>query len=106
MTLWDILMLLEGEGYLPLEIEKHHGNHLSIDCRPESVNKIEIRFMCEEETWICLSTYSPILIPWYDCTVTAIDPVDDNTIGIWLDQENYLMQKYRQYIDYREANND
>ena len=102
MTLWDLLMLLEGDGYLPLTIEKLSMGRLSINCIPESVNKIEIRFMCEEETWVTVSTFSPILVPWYDCKVDALDPVDENTIGVWLDQEEYLMKGYRQYIDYKD----
>ena len=102
MTLWSLLMSLEGLDYLPLTIEKLPGDHLSIDCRPESVNKIEIRFMCEEETWICVSTYSPILIPWYDCKVNALDPVDEDTIGVWLDAEHYLLERYRRFIDFEE----
>ena len=92
MTLFDVLLQIEGYNYLPLTID--HNNHgYSIDCRPQSSYKIAICFMCEEETWITVSTYSAILIPWYDCEVNGIIPIDEDTIGVWLKTEEFLMER-------------
>ena len=109
MILFDILMYIEGYAYLPLTIDHaidHEINRYSIDCRPQSIFNVQIRFMCEEETWITVSTYSPILIPWYDCLVSSIEPVSDNTIGIWLKTERYLMSKYPDYVKIKEQDDN
>ena len=102
MTLFEVLHNLEGDGYLPLKVRGFNDtDRKMIDCRPESTTMVEIRFMCEEETWITVSTFSPILVPWYNCTVNGIDPVNDHTIAIWLAFEPFLLDNYSQHIDMR-----
>ena len=83
MTLFDILQQMEGPDYLPLSVTNFLNDSVRkiIDCRPQSCNKIELRFMLEDETWITVSTYSPVLVPWYNCTVSGIDPVDNDTLA-------------------------
>lgn len=101
MILLQLLNLMDSTGEFEPTIESFHG-FPSIDCRPQSDEQITIAFMCEEETWIHVSIYSPILVPWYGCRVKAIDPEDDYSIRVWLDTESFLMDKYPGWITIKE----
>lgn len=107
MTLGELLIMIEGEEYLPLTAELN-DNRVSIDCIPSSPFRLMICFMCEEETWIEISTYSPILIPWYDCEVHCIEPYDKNVIQVWLDSDAFLYKLYKRflYIKHSESNKE
>lgn len=102
MKLIDLLLLMEGEDYLPLTMTKtEHGLYLySI---PQSSFKVAICFMCEEETWVTCSIYSAILIPWYDCEVLAIHPNDDDTICVWLKDEEYIYNNFKHCVIVKEG---
>ena len=94
MTLLDILKLIDRD-YFPPTLEKDKSGHESIDSRPDSVFKVAICFMCEEETWITTYPENEILIPWYDCEVTAISPSSEKyTLEIWLKDIKYLKEKF------------
>ena len=101
MTLMQLLQLIEGDNYIsfPLVADKS-----GFDTRPQSVFKVTLCFMCEEETWVTVSTYSEILVPWYCCKVKRIhpDPYIDDSICIWLDDTEYLLSRYPQYCIIKE----
>ena len=102
MKLIDVLMLMECEEYLPLTMTKtEHG--LDLDSRPQSTDNVTICFMCEEETWVTCSIYSAILIPWYDCEVSAIHPNDDDTICVWLKDEEYILNNFKHCVRVKEG---
>ena len=96
MTLLNLLILIEGDKHIavPLIADKY-----GFDTRPESVYKVTLCFMSEEEAWVTVSTYSEILVPWYDCEVKSIQPDPDNedSMCVWLDDAEYLLSRYPQY---------
>lgn len=100
MKLIDILKLIERDFY-PQVIEKRK-HRKEIDSRPNSVYKVCICFMCEEETWVKCNIENLILVPWYDAEVVAISPQDDNTMEIWLKDVEYLEQNYSKHFMTRE----
>lgn len=99
MILLELLHLIDTVEFEPT-IDTKYGM-CSIDCRPQSDLYITIAFMCEEETWIKVSIYSPILVPWYGCRIKAIDREAEDTIRIWLYTEKFLMDKYPAWINIR-----
>ena len=105
MTLGELLLMIEGEDYLPLTVEIN-DKRLSIDCIPSSPFKLMICFMCEEETWIEVSTYSPILVPWYDCEVASIEPYDHDVIQVWLDSDVFLYTYYKKFLRIKNIDDD
>ena len=105
MILLELLHLMDSMGGFEPTIDGSHG-FLSIDCIPESDEYIIIAFMCEEETWIHVSIYSPILVPWYGCRVKAIDPEDNYSIRIWLDTEKFLMDNWPEWINIKDKSDD
>ena len=105
MTLGELLLMIEGEDYLPLTVEIN-DKRLSIDCRPSSPFKLLICFMCEEETWIEVSTYSPILVPWYDCEVSSIEPYDHDVIQVWLLSDVFLYTYYKKFLHIKNIDDD
>ncbi len=101
MKLKELLRLIEADDeFIPRVIEDN--GRKSIDCRPNSVFEITICPMCEEETWLTLSIYHPILVPWYSCEVFAITPQDDKTIQVWLKDSDFLINNYKEDIIYVE----
>ena len=99
MKLKELLRLIESDDeFIPRVIE--HEGHKSIDCRPNSVFKVTICPMCEEETWVTFSTSSSLLVPWYECDVHSITPKDDETIQVWLVDDDFLLRNYSEDINY------
>ena len=97
MTLKDVLKMLNCNDFNEL-IPRIEGK--SLYCIPNSSIRITICFMCEEETWENVSIYSPLLVPWYDCPVTAIDPENDRSICVWMKEEDYIInQSWGQYVN-------
>ena len=92
MILKELLKLIENDDEFIPEVSEHE-----IYCMPNSVFKITLSPMCEEETWLNCNIQNEILIPWYDCEVTSIHPDDDNknSICVWLKDEEYLMQNFK-----------
>lgn len=102
MKLYEVLKAMENE--LPLTIEQvdYTPEQLEMDCIPSSNLKVTICFMCEEETWVTAPVNSPILIPWYDCEVSAFNPSYDNhyELEIWLKHRTYIVERYKDKINY------
>lgn len=99
MTLLDVLKLVSKDLF-PVSVDKD-GNFNTI---PDSVFEVTIRFMCDEETWLTCNIQNEILVPWYDCEVTAITPHDDNknSICVWLKHEDYIKEHYPQHLVWEE----
>ena len=93
MILKELLRLIETDDEFIPEVSERE-----IYCVPNSVFKITLSPMCEEETWVTLSVYSPLLVPWYRCEVTSITPVDDETIQVWLRDRDFLLENYKDDI--------
>ena len=100
MVLSDVLKMINcnEDDYKPTI--NNDGFHLDLDCRPVINRYVMICFMCEEETWEKYNISSPILIPWYDCTVSSLEPVDDRTIGVWLSEEKYILDHWKDKVRY------
>lgn len=92
MKLIEILKLIDEE------ITPFLYDEYGIDSRPNSIFKVTICFMCEEETWITCNVKNEILIPWYDCHVSGIRASNEDTIEIWLKDEKYIKEKFPEYI--------
>jgi hypothetical protein len=69
-----------------------------IDCRPQSVFKVAVRFMSDEETTEVVQLSSPLLIPFYDCEVYAIGPYSEEIIEVWLDYDSFIAERYADKI--------
>lgn len=93
ICLRDVLNLISKEEF-PLIYEDDEINFL-----PNTSFKICLSFMAEESTWITCNIEHAILIPWYDCKVTAINPMGDDVIQVWLDYSNYLKDRYSYYLE-------
>lgn len=93
ITLLNILKLI-ADDYFPVIVDEDG----SIDTRPQSVFKVTICFMCEEETWITCNIQNEILVPWYDCEVSNIYPDKDNILCVWLKDEKYIKENFSQHL--------
>lgn len=89
MILKELLRLIEGDDEFIPEVTGRE-----IYCVPNSIFKITLSPMCEEETWVTLSVYSPLLVPWYRCEVCSITPANDETIQVWLRDREFLLENY------------
>lgn len=83
-TLRDVLALYVDRGSLPDGRQKF-DNILS-----DSVYRVRLAFMSEDETHIETYPTHPILIPWYGCPVLAIDVDDNYVLRVWLAYEDWL----------------
>lgn len=81
LKLRDVLEVLLGSSE-PLPDKWIKGFE---DIRSDSSYMVRLCFMCEEETWVRTYPAHPLLIPWYDCMVTAISPEGEDELAIWLD---------------------
>ena len=102
MTLIDVLKLISSE-YFPPVMETRHGKISCINSIPQSIFKVNICFMAEEETWITCNIQNEILIPWYDCEVSSAYPDMSFTMNIWLKDAEYLNNNYSNHIQYKEV---
>ena len=89
ITLRELLVAMKPEEPLPDEWAEWD------DFRPQSVFRINLCFMSEEETWIYAYWDHVMLIPWYDCKVIGFDAVEKFTMNVWLDYEDYLPKLIR-----------
>lgn len=106
MKLKELLRLIESDDEFIPKVIKYKNRSASIDCRPNSIFKITICPMCEEETWLTVSIYHSILVPWYSCEVCGITPLDDETIQVWLKDSDFLINNYKEDIVYVEDESD
>lgn len=95
MTLLDVLKLISKDLF-PVQVDDDGY----INTIPESSFEVTICFQCEEETWLTCNIQNEILIPWYDCEVSAITPNSNNSnsICVWLKHEEYIKKNYIQHI--------
>lgn len=84
MKLRELLKAMSPEDPLPDEVDSWQ------DIRPNTVYKILLCFMCEEETWIVTYREHPMLIPWYDCKVIGFNPDEEFVLHVWLAFEDYV----------------
>jgi hypothetical protein len=98
MKLYDILAMIDSSGIeLPLYVDEKGY----ILCVPQSVFKVTLRFMAEDETAVTVPISSPVLIPWYDCPVTAINPNEvEDSMDVWLDYSPYVIRKWKNKVLY------
>lgn len=90
ITLRELLMAMVPEEPLPDEWEEWD------DFRPQSVYKILLCFMSEEETWIEAYRDHVMLIPWYDCKVLGFYAGDEKyTMQVWLAYDEYIPKLIR-----------
>lgn len=83
-TLRDILALYADGDRLPDGWQKFDN------ICPDSVYKIRLAFMSEDETHIETYPTHPMLIPWYGCPVSAIDVDGEYVLRVWLAYEEWL----------------
>lgn len=88
MTLYELIKLVEKD-VTPIIYE---GNDI-VCYNPGSI-KLTICLSDNEEFWVTCDIANPILIPWYDCKVTCIYPISEDSLEIWLDGVKYLRDKY------------
>ena len=93
MKLYDVLAMIDSTSLeLPLIVQPDGD----IPCEPKSVFKVTLRFMAEDETAVTVPISSPLLIPWYDCNVTAFNPNDvEDSMDVWLDYCPYVVKKWK-----------
>lgn len=96
MTLFDVLRMMDPDCLeLPLIVQANGD----IPCAPQSVYMVTLRFMAEEETAVTVPISSPVLIPWYDCNVSAFNPNSvRNSLDVWLDYERYVTKKWKNKV--------
>ena len=68
------------------------------DITPEGPERVELAFMCEEETHIRTYPEHPILVPWYGCTVTSISVDEPNVLTIWIEWEQTYQEKAPKWL--------
>lgn len=100
MTLFELLQLITSNDEVPLVADEEG----CIDCVPQSVFKITLRFMSEEETAETVNISSPLLIPWYDCEVYSISPDETNkyTIEAWLMYDKHIKKHWKNRVLWRD----
>ena len=98
IVLFDVLDLL-AQGEMPLQ---SWPNFDFSDIRPEGVERVELAFMCEDETHIVTYPEHPMLIPWYGCPVSAIRVGKPNTLEIYLEWEDWVRYRVPRWGDNEE----
>lgn len=98
MILLDVLKMLTIDS-VPLRTKIDCLGKTSIECIPETVYAVTLCFEVEEETWVETYPENPILVPWYECEVTAILPSDEpNTLKIFGYVNFSVFTEYRKII--------
>ena len=60
------------------------------DIRPNTVYRVRLAFMSEDETHVETYPTHPMLIPWYACPVDSFDVDGKDTLRVWLRYERYV----------------
>lgn len=96
LKLYDILKMIDCSD---LELPLCATDKCEIPCEPQSVFKVTLRFMAEDETAVTVPISSPLLIPWYDCNVHSISPNDiPDSMDVWLEYSSYVLKKWKSKI--------
>ena len=103
MTLLDLLKLISRD-YFPVTVDQDGD----LDTRPQTIYNVTLCFMCEEETWLTCNIQNEILVPWYDCEVSSIEPDTDNkcSICVWLKHNDYIKKNYPQHLFFEGVENE
>jgi hypothetical protein len=102
VKLYDVLKLIDSSS---IELPLYVDDNGDIPCEPQSVFKVTLRFMAEDETAVTVPISSPLLIPWYDCPITAINPNDvEDSMDVWLDYSKYVIRKWKSKIEIDKQN--
>ena len=84
MKLIEILKMIDShydyEGDIPVK---------DYDIRPDSVFKITLCFMIEEETWVTVPITHPILRPYYYAEISAFSP-DGDSLQCWIVEDDWF----------------
>ena len=95
-TLRTILsLILPGQQPFPallsydemLKLSDEEWNNLTA---PTTNIKIRLYISCEDYMTVDVYPEHPMLIPFYDCEVECIEPVDKDIIGVWLLIRDYM----------------
>lgn len=97
MKLIDLLKLIDREYFPPVMDE------FGLYTIPQSVWKVTICFMAEEETWLTCNIQNEILVPWYQCEVKSITPGEKDTLEIWLDNINFIKENFPDNFIYQRS---
>ena len=96
LKLYDLLKMIDCSD---LELPLHADENGDILCEPQSVYKVTVRFMAEEDTAVTVPISSPLLIPWYDCEVYSFSPNDiEDSMDVWLKYSEYVLKKWSSKI--------
>lgn len=102
MTLKELIYMIDDDECITYEYYNpswlHGKTKLEIDSRPDSVYKITLCFMAEEETWMTCDLNNIVLLPFYDCEVSSFQPGDEYTIEVWLKYEDYVMERWKDHL--------
>lgn len=76
-------------------IDKHYDYESDMpvkdyDIRPQSPFKIQLCFMCEEETWLNVSIYHPILRQYYYADVDSFYPAEEDVLAVWINEKDWF----------------
>lgn len=96
MKLYEILKMIDSND---LELPLYVSENDEILCEPQSVYKVTLRFMAEDDTAVTVPISSPLLIPWYDCNVYSFSPNDvPDSMDVWLDYSAYILKKWKSKV--------
>lgn len=101
IKLYDLLKMIDCSD---LELPLYANEKGEILCEPQSVYKVTLRFMAEDDTAVTVPISSPLLIPWYDCKVWSFSPNDvEDSMDVWLQYSEYVREKWSNKILFEEA---
>lgn len=96
IKLYDLLKMIDSSD---LELPLYADEKGKIDCEPQSVYKVTLRFSAEKNAAVTVPISSPMLIPWYDCVVYSFSPNDvEDSLDVWLEYNEYVLKKWSSKI--------
>lgn len=93
MKLRELLPLIEENSVWDKEMvqREREKSVREPDIRPNSVFRVCLCFMSEEETWVYLPACHPMLVPYYDAEVYGVQPGDEKyTLEVWLGDKDWF----------------
>ena len=76
-------------------IDKHYDYESDMpvkdyDIRSQNSFKIELCFMCEEETWLTIPINHPILRQYYYADVDSFYPAEEDILRVWINEKYWF----------------
>lgn len=105
MRLIDVLHLIDKhEAPKATYMRKSDlGGDIRADLHSDISDMVTLCFDSDDDTWIESPINHPVLIPWYDCNVYAIEGYEKG-IKAWLDYDQYtedmLSDWWERHTDY------